>query len=104
MLGLAIVRGAAQRDLLVGEAEVVGSPALDHRQALEGLDGGTRIDRRRDAALGCHHVTRTVDHGIGAAVAALDDVATGDFGDHGIDHARFSSSVVLCGEAATYHP
>ena len=97
VIRLAIMGGAAQGDLFRREAETVRRATLDYRQALEGLDGGARIDRGGDGALGRDHVARRIDHRIGAAVAALDDAAAGDFGDHGIGHARS-----LCGAAARY--
>ena len=98
MLGLAVVRGTGQCDLLRGEAEAVGGAALDHREALEGLDRRARKHRRRDAAFGGHDVVLCIHHGKGAAMPALDDAAAHDFGDDGVDHGRDS----LCGEAARY--
>jgi hypothetical protein len=84
VIGLAIVRGTAERQLLLREAETVCRTAFDHGQALEGLDGGAGIDCRRDGALGRHDMARRIDHSEGPAMAALDDAAAGDFGDHGI--------------------
>ncbi len=86
MVRLAIVRGTAEGNLLVRKAEAVGGPALDHGQALEGLDGGARVDGGGDAALRSQDAACPVHHREGAAVAAFDDFAAGDFGDDRIDH------------------
>ena len=46
------VRGAGERDLMLGEPETVGGAALDQGQRLEGLQGGAREDRTVDVAVG----------------------------------------------------
>ncbi len=98
MLRLAIVRGAGKRDFLIREAEMIGGPAFDHRQALEGLDRRARIHGRRDAALGGDHAARGVHHAEGAAMAAFDNIAPRHFGDHRVDHGAFS----LWGDSIMY--
>ena len=68
---LAAMRGASDGELLVAEAKGVGGAALDQRQGLHGLDGGTRIDRALDVADAKQHAPIGIGDGDGAAVAAL---------------------------------
>ncbi len=94
--GLAIVRGAAERDLLRREAETVCGAALYEGQALEGLDGGTRMMAAAmppsAATTWPAAFTRQRRRGGG-----FRRCLRGDLGDDGIGHERS-----LCGDAARY--
>ena len=81
---LALVAGAGQGQFPVADAEGIGRTALDQRQRLQGLDGRARIDVALQVAGRVHDVAFDIDHGEGAAVAALDHLPAGHLDQHGV--------------------
>jgi hypothetical protein len=73
--GLAAVRGAGQRQFLVGQLQRVGGAAGHQRQRLQHLDGRAREDRAVDVAQRGVQRAGGVDDGHRAAVGRLDDAA-----------------------------
>src|SRR6185295_20025376 len=91
VFGLAIVGRTGKRQLLGGEAVGVGGAALDHRQALEGLDRRARKNGEVDVAGGHDDLAIAVDDRISAGVAALDRAASRDLNENWIDHSEYHS-------------
>src|SRR5439155_5385238 len=73
VVGLAIVRGASERNLLVIEAKAIGGAALDDRQTLKRLDRRTRKNRPADIAGRCQDFSVVAQDGISARMAAFDE-------------------------------
>ena len=84
MRGLAGMRGAGERKLLIAEAEAIRRPALDQRQRLDRLDRRARENRPLDVAEREHDAAVRVDHNPRAAMLRFDAPASRDFDDDGI--------------------
>ena len=87
MARFAVVGGASQREFRIAEAVAIGSAALDQRQRLKSLHGGSREDRSLDIADARAPAAGGIDNDDCAPVAAFDDRAAGDFDEDGIRHA-----------------
>ena len=62
MAGLAAMRRAGERELLLGETEAIGGARLDQHQRLQRLDRRARIDRPLDVAERKHASPIGIDH------------------------------------------
>ena len=81
---LTAVRGAGQRQFLVGQLQRVGRAAGHQRQRLQHLDRRARKDRAVDVAQRGVQRAVSVDDGHRAAVGRLDDAATPGLHQHGM--------------------
>ena len=88
MRGLAFVRGAGKRKLLVREAEPVGGSGLDQRDGLQRLHSRPRVDGHPRVARAVHDLPGCIDDHKGAAVAALNGRAP-----HHLDEYRISAHI-----------
>ena len=82
----AVVRGAGQRQLGVGELQPVGGVALDERQCLQALDRRAREHRPVDVAERDDDRAVGVDDGERALVLGLDRVAAPRLDQHRRGH------------------
>jgi hypothetical protein len=88
VLGLAIVRGASDCELVVAETELVGGAALDQRQGLQHLDGRARKDGPLDIAERGDHPAIGVEYGDRAAMRRFARPAAHRFDQNRIHHPR----------------
>src|SRR6266481_568954 len=94
--GLAVVRRAGQRHVLVAKAKALDRATLDERNGLDWLDGGSRQDEGVDVAPRRHHAAVGLDHGGDAFVSAFDDRAARDFDDHrAVAHGMRSNLITV---------
>ena len=82
------VRRAGERNLLVAQAQAVGSAAFDERQGLQRLDGGAGINRPLCVAEGDHNSAVRIDDRAHSAMSGFNQGASQDLDDHGIGHVR----------------
>ena len=89
VLGLAVVRGAGERQLLGAEPEPVGGAAFHQRQRLQQLDRRARKHRPRDVAERDDARAVGVHHGDGAGMRRFDAAAAQDFDQDRIHSLTF---------------
>ena len=81
MPGLAVMRGAGERDMLVAEAKFLDRAAFDEGHRLDRLVGRAWQDAGVDVAPRGDDGAVRFHHGGGAFVPALDHGTAGDFDD-----------------------
>jgi hypothetical protein len=88
MHGLAGMGRASERNFLVADVKGLGRSRFEQRERLDGLEGGTRINRDGYIAKREDDIALRIGQGDGPAMHALHQRAAGQFDKYGIGHAN----------------